>query len=502
MRLDETTVAAGLGPEVALPDYDRGATTTGIVHVGVGGFHRAHQAMYVDALMRLDASAGAPWAICGVGLLPGDERMRDVLVAQDGLYTLTVRHPDGTEQTRVIGSIVEYLWAPDDREAVLEKLAAPSTRIVSLTVTEGGYGIDPSTGDFVADAPNVVADLANPAEPVTVFGFLVEALARRRDRGLAPFTVMSCDNIQGNGAVARRAVVGFARLRDERSGGTDLGDWIERHVTFPSSMVDRITPATSPQMVESVAQRTGVADGWPVVSEPFTQWVLEDSFVAGRPALERVGVQVVDDVEPYELMKLRLLNGSHQAIAYFGRLLGLEQVHDAAGDPDLRALVHAYMHDEARATLPEVPGVDLDEYEATLFERFTNSRVADTTARLAAESSDRIPTWVVPVVRQRLADGRRVDACAAVVASWTRYAEGVDERGGAIEVVDRLAAELVPLARRSRDEPLAFLGRRDLFGDLADDPRFTEPYLRVLDLLRREGARATLQQLSAERAAT
>lgn len=497
MKLDAQALTTGLGDHVAIPDYDRDALTAGIVHVGVGGFHRAHQAMYLDALMRLDggagpSGAGADWAVCGVGLLPGDARMRDVLAGQDHLYTLTERHPDGHEETRVIGSLVDYLFAPDDPDAVLERMAAPTTRIVSLTVTEGGYNTDPTTGEFVTDAPVVVADLEHPDAPASVFGFVVEALRRRRDRGLDPFTVMSCDNIQGNGHVARRAVVGFARLSDP-----GLADWIEEHVTFPSSMVDRITPATSEAMVSDVAERTGVEDGWPVVCEPFTQWVLEDAFVAGRPALERVGVQVVDDVEPYELMKLRLLNGSHQAIAYFGRLLGLEQVHDAAGDPDLQAFVRRYMHDEARPTLPEVPGVDLDEYEATLFERFTNARVADTTARLAAESSDRIPTWVVPVVRDRLAADLPVDACAAMVASWTRYAEDTDEDGEPFEIVDRLRDDLVPLARRSRDEPLAFLSRRDLFGDLAADERFTVPYLRTLEMLRSDGARATLQALRA-----
>jgi mannitol 2-dehydrogenase len=261
-------------------------------------------------------------------------------------------------------------------------------------------------------------------------------------------------------------------------------------------MVDRITPATTPELVEDVERRTGVRDLSPVVAEPFTQWVLEDSFADGRPPFEEVGVQVVDDVEPYERMKLRLLNGSHQALAYFGHLLGHRQVHTAAGDEPLQRLVRRYMDTEAEPTLEPVPGVDLGGYKDTLVERFTNAHVADTVRRLCAESSDRIPTWVVPVIRQQLDRGGPVEASAAVVASWTRYAEGTDEQGRPIEVVDPQAERLGELARASRSEPLAFVQARDLFGDLADDERFTRPYLWALESLRSRGTRATLEALA------
>ncbi|WP_431894717.1 mannitol dehydrogenase family protein [Nonomuraea sp. bgisy101] len=486
--LTQETLAA-LPEEVAVPAYDRSGLTAGIVHVGVGGFHRAHQAMYLDRLM--NEGKAHDWAICGVGVLPGDARMRDALAAQDGLYTLVLKHPDGSREARVIGSITEFLLAPDDPEAVIEKMADPAVRIVSLTVTEGGYNIHPVTGEFDADAPAIRADLEPGAVPSTVFALVTEALRRRRTRGVAPFTVMSCDNIQGNGDVARRSFTAFARLADP-----DLAAWMEDAVAFPNSMVDRITPVTTDEDRASVAGRFGVRDTWPVTCEPFTQWVLEDRFAAGRPPLEEAGVQVVADVEPYELMKLRLLNAGHQALGYFGHLMGHRYVHEAATDPALARFVLDYMDIEATPTLRPVPGVDLDLYKRTLIERFANPEVRDTLARLCAESSDRIPKWVLPVVREQLARGGEITRAAAVVASWARYAEGADESGEPITIVDRLRDRLTVIAKTQRERPTAFIDNRELFGDLAGDERFVEPYLRALESLHERGARATVRALA------
>lgn len=477
--------------DVPVPGYDRSALTTGIVHFGVGGFHRAHQAMYLDALM--NAGQGRDWAICGVGVLPGDAVMRDVMRAQDGLYTLVVKAADGQWSARVIGSITDYLFAPDDPEAVIETLAHPQVRIVSLTVTEGGYNLHPVTGEFDRTNPAVLADLAPGATPATTFGLVTEALVRRRDRGVAPFTVMSCDNIQANGRVAARMFTAYARLRDP-----ELGDWVEREVRFPNSMVDRITPVTTDADRAAVRERFGVDDAWPVVCEPFSQWVLEENFPLGRPALEQVGVQVVADVEPYELMKLRLLNASHQALCYFGYLAGYRLVHEVAQDPLFARFLLAYMEREATPTLEPVPGIDLDAYRRKLIERFSNAQVRDTVARLCAESSDRIPKWVLPVIRENLAAGRPVVCAAAVVASWARYAEGVDEQGEPIAVVDRLADTLRARAARQRTEPLAFMANRELFGDLIESEPFVQAYANTLESLHRRGARATLEALVAE----
>jgi mannitol 2-dehydrogenase len=473
---------------VAVPGYDRDALQVGIVHLGVGAFHRSHQAMYLDRL--LEQGEAHDWAICGVGVLPGDRAMRDAMAAQDCLYTLVVKHPDGSLDARVVGSIVEYLLAPDDPEAVVEKMAAEQTRIVSLTVTEGGYNISAITGAFMDDAPDVVSDLQPGAALRTTFGLVTEALVRRRQRGLPPFTVLSCDNIPGNGDVARRSFGAFATLRDP-----GLGAWVQDAVSFPNTMVDRITPATTDQDRADIADRFGIEDRWPVVCEPFTQWVVEDRFGTGRPPLEHVGVQVVEDVEPYELMKLRLLNASHQALCYFGRLCGYRLVSDVCADPLFQQFLLGYMREEGEPTLHPVPGMDLRAYEDELIARFSNPHVRDTVARLAAEGSDRLPKWLLPVVRENLAAGGEIRRSVAVVAAWARYAEGVDEQGEPIEVVDARRDALTAAARRQREDPLAFLADRDLFGNLADDERFTVPYRATLASLYEHGARATLQAL-------
>ena len=471
-----------------VPAYDRGMVTPGVVHFGVGGFHRAHQAMYQDRLM--NEGTALDWGICGVGVMSQDQRMKQVLEAQDGLYTLVLKHGGGRYEPRVIGSIVEYLFAPDDPEAVIEKMAAESTRVVSLTVTEGGYNISDLTGEFDAANPDVIRDLEPGAAPRTVFGLITEALSRRCNRGIAPFTVMSCDNLQGNGQLTRRAFTAFARLREP-----ELGDWVERLVRFPNSMVDRITPVTTDADRAEVRERFGLDDLWPVVCEPYTQWVLEDAFTDGRPPYEQAGVQVVADVEPYELMKLRLLNGSHQAMCYFAYLSGYRLVHEAAEDPLFRSFLLGYMDREATPTLLPVPGVDLQDYKRTLIGRFSNPQVRDTIARLCAQSSDRIPKWILPVVRHQLATGGEFWRSAAVVASWARYAEGVDDHGQPIEVVDGLADTLTQLARRQREDPGAFIANRRLFGDLADDERFVTAYRSALASLHQRGARATLESL-------
>jgi mannitol 2-dehydrogenase len=480
---------SSLPPDLPGPAYDRGAARTGIAHFGVGGFHRAHEAMYVDRLM--NAGAALDWAICGVGVMPADRRMRDVMTAQDGLYTLVVKAPDGSMEARVIGAITEYLFAPDDPEKVVEKLASPDIRIVSLTVTEGGYNFHAVTGEFMADNPDVRHDLQPGNPPRTTFGLITEALARRRDRGVPPFSIMSCDNIQGNGHVARRSFVAFATLRDP-----DLGRWVEEHVAFPNSMVDRITPVTTDDDRAEVRRRWGVDDQWPVVCEPFTQWTLEDAFGLGRPPFEDAGVQVVPDVEPYELMKLRLLNAGHQALCYFAYLAGYRLVHEAAQDPLFARFLLGYMDREATPTLEPVPGIDLDEYKHQLIERFSNAQVKDTVARLCAESSDRIPKWVLPVIRYNLATGGEILRATAVVASWARYAEGVDEQGRPIEVVDRLKDTLTAAARRQQEDPLAFIADREVFGDLIDDERFVSTYRSLLSSLHNKGARATLEDLA------
>jgi mannitol 2-dehydrogenase len=451
---------------IETPNYDRGSITVGIAHIGTGHFHRAHQAMYIDRL--LQQGLAREWGICGVGVMPGDWTMRDVLTDQDGLYMLVLENPNGTRDAHVIGSIIDYRYAPDDPEAAIELLAAATTRIISLTITEGGY-----------------RDADGPA-----FTLITEALARRRTRGIAAPTVVSCDNIENNGEIAGRAVLANAESRDP-----ELAEWVGEHVAFPSSMVDRITPATTLEMAKEVRRDFNVNDRWPVVAEPFTAWVLEDKFADGRPPFEQAGVLMVDDVAPYELMKLRLLNAGHQCLAYFGHLCGFEYVHEAASDPLFAQLLLAYFESEAIPTLPPVPGIDLHEFSRTLVERFSNPGVRDTVARLCAYSSDRIPKWLLPVICDNVASGGSVRIAAAVMASWARYAEGTDEWGEPYEVVDQLADSLIPIARSQYENPTAFIEIGSVFGDLAHQPRFVQAYGWALDSLHRKGARATLEAL-------
>jgi mannitol 2-dehydrogenase len=448
------------------PNYDRSSISVGIAHIGAGHFHRAHQAMYIDRL--LQQGLAHDWGICGVGVMPADWTMRDVLRDQDGLYTLILEKPDGGRDAHVIGSIIDYRYAPDDPDAALEVLAAASTRIISLTITEGGYR-DP-------DGP--------------AFTLITEALARRRRRGIAAPTIVSCDNIENNGEIAGRAVLANAESRDP-----ELAEWIAENTRFPSSMVDRITPATTLEMAAEVRRDFGVNDRWPVVAEPFTAWVLEDDFADGRPPLDRAGVLLVDDVAPYELMKLRLLNAGHQCLAYFAHLCGFEFVHEAARDPLFADFLLAYFESEAIRTLPPVPGIDLHEFSHTLMERFSNPGVRDTVSRLCAYSSDRIPKWLLPGICENLASDGSVRVAAAVVASWARYAEGTDEWGEPYEVVDQLADSLIPIARSQYENPTAFIEIVAVFGDLAHQPRFVQAYNWALDSLHRKGARATLEAL-------
>ena len=468
MKLNDASLA---DIPIAKPTYDRSEIGVGIVHFGVGGFHRAHQAMYVDRL--LEEGLARDWGICGVGVLPSDRKMANVMAAQDGLYTLIAMNPDGSRDARVIGSIVKYLFAPDDPEAVVELIAAPTTHVVSLTITEGGYAI-------------------GNAGPDSVFGLVTRALARRKDRGVPSPTIVSCDNIEGNGDVAREAFTAYAEKTQP-----ELAAWMKANTRFPNSMVDRITPVTSPEVIDYLATELGIDDEWPVAAEPFTAWVLEDDFSDGRPSYEDVDVLLVEDVTPYELMKLRLLNAGHQALCYFAYLSGYRLVADAAGDPLFAEFLAEYMDSEATPTLQPVPGIDLPDFKRTAIERFANPAVRDTIVRLCYGSSDRIPQWLVPVIKENLKTGAPVRLSAATVASWARYAEGVDEQGEPIDVQDQLADSLVPLAKSQLEHPTAFIENTALFGDLAKDQRFVDAYLWALDSLHADGARATLEKLRA-----
>lgn len=469
-----------------MPNYDRSKIKAGIFHFGVGGFHRAHQALIMDNLFAMGLAN--EWGICGVGVLTIDQRMRDVMRDQDNLYTLVEKETSGELNYRVIGSIVEYLFAPDDVDAVIERLATPEARIASFTITEGGYNINPSTGEFDLDL--VQEDIKNPRLPKTVFGIVIEALRRRKERGMKGFTIMSCDNLQENGSMAKKAFSGFAKAVDP-----ELEKWMRENVSFPNSMVDRITPVTTDADRNKTSEKLGMVDAWPVVCEPFIQWVLEDNFVNGRPPFEKSIVQLVKDVEPYELMKLRLINAGHQAIAYFGLLLDYELVHVTTRDELIVKFLEAYMDNEATSTLKPVAGIDLAAYKAKIVERFQNPNVRDTLARLAVDGSDRVPKFVMPVMQDRLSRNEDVWLSTAIIASFARYLDGVSESGKSIAIVDRMSDRLACFAKNLHQNAGSIANEEEVFGDLVNNQVFVETFKEIYVKIRQDGSVATLKWL-------
>lgn len=473
-----TTSVKAAKDNVVIPTYDRDLIIPGIVHFGLGAFSRAHLAMYVDRLLaRGDADE---WAVSGIGLMPADEKMRDILAEQDRLYTLITRAADGEPDARIIGSIAEYLYAPDDPEAVIERLAAPTTRIVTLTVTEAGYTLGTTA--------------ANESAPTTVWGYLLAGLTRRGERGIPPFTVLSCDNIQGNGSIARDALVSYAR-----GAGSDWAERIATEVAFPNSMVDRITPATTAEDIDTVEQITGLRDEWPVSSERFEQWVIEDNFSAGRPAFETVGAQFVADVAPYEKMKLRLLNASHQAMAYLGILEGYTYVHEVVRDADFATFLRGYMREEAAPTLDDVPGIDLAGYQDELIARFSNAAIKDTLARQVVDGSERIPKFLLPVIADEIAAGRNIERCALVLAAWQAVLlRGATRPTDRAITSDARLDELEAAALADEEHPGAFLTIVPL--SEIDDERFTRAYRKARAELREYGPRGAVLSLDRDAA--
>lgn len=471
---------------IATPRYDVSTVRPGIVHLGLGGFHRAHMARYTHDLMERDPAA-LGWGIVGAVLLPGDRRMIDSLDPQDGLYTLIERE-GAEEHARVIGSLARVIFAGESSAELLELMDDSAIRIVSLTVTENGYCLDPATKRLDPGHELVRADLATPERPRSAIGVIVEALRRRRAADAPPFTAMSCDNIQANGAVLREAVLAHARLRDTTG---ELARWIADDVSFPSTMVDRITPVTSQADIDDLATRHGVADRWPVVCETFSQWVIEDRFSLGRPAWEKVGAQFVADVEPYEFMKLRLLNASHLTVAGLGRLAGYETIDQAMADRRISVIMTALMDRETGPTLPLVPGIDLDSYKRTLVRRFANPAIRDTVERVNTDAPLNV---LLDPIRSRLQARADLDFLALALAAWLRRVRGEDERGTRIAVRHPLSKLLREKAVEGGPDPASLLSIKQLFGELGQDPRLVGPVRRWLGTLYAAGIEATLDE--------
>ncbi len=443
---------------VAFPSYDRSALTPGIVHIGLGNFHRAHMAVYLDDLFAL--GIGHDWAILGAGVRAGDARMRDAMLAQDCLSTIITLDPAGKSARRV-GSMTGFIEVQADNAALIAAMANPAIRIVSLTVTEGGYFIDAATGKFDPTAPEILADAANPGTPVTAFGAILAALRLRKAAGVAPFTVMSCDNLPGNGHVAEAAVVELARLSD-----AGFAHWVQDNVAFPNGMVDRITPATGPRE-RALAQSFGLADPVPVTCEPFGQWVLEDNFPSGRPPLEKVGVTFTPHVHAFEMMKIRILNGGHAIIAYPGGLMDIEYVHEAMANPLISGFLDKVEREEIIPTVPPVPGTDIAAYYDLIRSRFSNPEIGDTERRLCLDGSNRQPKFIIPVMRDVLASGRLPVGLILESALWCRYCMGVSDSGALIEPNDPSWDRLQTTARAAASDPSVWLAmeREELCAD-------------------------------------
>ncbi|MEQ1768401.1 MAG: mannitol dehydrogenase family protein [Devosia sp.] len=473
-----------LGETAAIPAYDPSALKAGIVHFGVGNFHRAHQAVYLDDLFNLGRDHD--WALIGAGVRPADDGMRSALERQDWLTTVVEQEADAST-ARVTAPMIDHLCIGDSA-AIIAALADPAIRIVSLTITEGGYYIDPATQRFDPAHPDIAADAKNPRAPKTVFGLILAGLRARRDAGTPPFTVMSCDNIPGNGHVTQNAIIGLAELSDHEFAG-----WVRSRVAFPNGMVDRITPATSDRERSLLGDNFGIADNWPVFCESFRQWVLEDNFPAGRPALEEVGVQFVADVAPFEHMKIRILNGGHATIAYPAALMNIHFVHEAMEHPLIRAFLEKVEREEIIPIVPPVPDTNLGDYYSLIDRRFSNPKIGDTITRLCLDGSNRQPKFILPSASDRLAAGAPVTGLALVTAFWARYCYGETDSGAPIAPNDPNWSRLQAHAQRARTNPTAWLEMTDIFGPLAHHPAYVSTFTTALNTIWSKGTKATLE---------
>lgn len=486
-RLNQTNLAT-LPADVILPSYDRSNLKAGIVHLGIGAFHRAHQAFYTEAVLN---KFGGDWGIIGCSLRSAS--VRDQLAPQDGLYTLVERSGDG-EKLQVIGAVIKNLVGPENPAELIDVMAQPNIKIISMTVTEKGYCHDPATGNLNAMHPDILHDFENLAKPKSAIGFLVAALAARFKTGAKSFTVLSCDNLPNNGEVLEKVVIQFAE-----KVSTELAAWIKANTCFPSTMIDRIVPATTDEDRRDIERRLGLRDEGVVVAEPFSQWVIEDKFSDGRPQWEHVGALLVDDVRVFEKIKLRLLNGAHSTMAYTGYLSGFDYISEVMNEPAFVNMVTTYMAREAGETLSAPAGFDIEAYKQQLRDRFSNKALKHRTWQIAMDGSQKLPQRLLESLRIQLKSNGHIDIICLGVAAWIRYVSGVDENGNAIEVSDPLAAELRALcdANAGNAEAIvrAIVGLPKVFGDdLAQEEIFIANTIGWLNRFYAQGVLKTIQQ--------
>jgi len=489
IRLSNATLSE-LPRDIARPLYDRGLLTPGIVHIGLGNFHRAHQAWYLHRLMQDGKSFD--WAILGAGVRPYDAAMREKLLAQDCLTTLIELAPDH-RSAEVTGAMIDYLPIEEGNAPLVLAMADPRIRIVSLTVTEGGYYIDAATGGLNTGHPDITHDAMHPDRPRTAFGAMAAALRLRREAGHRPFTGLSCDNLRGNGTILRQSVVELARMSDPT-----LADWIDAEGAFPNSMVDSIVPSTGAAEL-ALVRDMGIDDAAPVTHENFRQWVIEDAFCSGRPDWDRAGATFAADVHAYEMMKIRILNAGHQILANAGELLAVPTIADCMAHPAIAAMFRKVQTEEILPYVDPVPGTTPTDYLALIERRFANPAIRDTTRRVAFDGSSRHPGFLLPILREALASGGAVDGLALVEALWARMCEGHREDGSEIEPNDPEWAQLTEAAQAARHRPRAWLEQAAVYGSVHEDEAFAEAFERWLSMIWRDGTAAALAAHSAGR---
>jgi mannitol 2-dehydrogenase len=479
-----------LPANVGVPAYNRDAIKTSILHIGVGNFHRSHQAFYINEL--IDKYKDLNYGICGVDLLDSDRKMYNILKDQDGLYTIYTKEPNGAHKAKIIGSIVEYFYGPENPLAVIERMSSPDIKIISLTIAEDGYHLNEITGAFDINHPAVAEDIKNPFSPKTVFGYLTQSFKLRKLRGIAGCTILSCDNIKSNGDTIKKSLLEYVSKVEP-----ELLQWITENTTFPNTMVDRINPITSSQDRHTLKEDFSIDDQWPVIVEPFSQWVIEDKFVHETPAWERVGVQYTDSIAPYENLKLKLLNASHTILGILGTLHGYKTVYEATNDDDFLTFLQAFLDEEVTPTLSDSNLDAIEKYKKSIISRFQNPHINDQLFRICQESSAKIPLFILPTVKAQLLSNKKIEKAALIIAAWAKYNDGIDDNENSYEIVDTMSGTLIRTAALSIQNPMKFIEIKAVFGDLAQNPLFVDAYLHAIDKVRKNKIKQCIKEINA-----
>ncbi|MGO4821713.1 MULTISPECIES: mannitol dehydrogenase family protein [unclassified Flavobacterium] len=480
-----------LPANVSVPTYDRDAIKTSILHIGVGNFHRSHQAYYINEL--IDKYKDLNYGICGVDLLDSDRKMYNILKDQDGLYTLYTKEANGAHKAKIIGSIVEYFYGPENPLAVIERMASPDIKIISLTIAEDGYHLNEITGAFDINHPAVTEDIKNPFSPKTVFGYLTQSFKLRKLRGIEGCTVLSCDNIKSNGDTMRQSLLEYVSKVEP-----ELVEWIKENTTFPNTMVDRINPITSSVDRNTLKEDFSIDDQWPVIVEPFSQWVIEDKFVHETPAWERVGVQYTDAIGPFENLKLKILNASHTILGILGTLHGYKTVYEVTSDTDFLTFLEAFLDDEVTPTLQDSNSDTIEKYKKNIVSRFKNPHINDQLFRICQESSAKVPLFILPTIKSQLLSNKNIEKAALIIAAWAKYNDGIDDNENSYEIVDTMSGTLIRTAALSIQNPMKFIEIKAVFGDLAQQADFAKAYLIAIEKVRDKSIKQCIQDVNAQ----